>query len=176
MARQQKEVVEEVPVSASPAKSLFDRVAGYLDANDWNYTAVEDKGYFSMGCKIKDANIRIIVDVAESDDWRRVMVFANFPIFVPEHKRAAVAESISRINYRTPFGNLEMDFADGEVRVKTVVEVAEEVSDTTIGNTLDSSIRTADRYFAPIMAVVFGNVAPEKVLELAEKPTDATIQ
>jgi len=176
MARQQREVVEEVPISASHVKSLFDRVAGYLDANDWNYMAFEDKGYFAMGCKIKDANIRIIVDVAESDDWRRVMVFANCPIFVPEHKRAAVAENISRINCRTSFGNLEMDCADGEVRVKTVVEVAEGVSDATIGNALDSAIRTADRYFAPIMAVVFGSAAPDKVLELAEKPVDATLQ
>ncbi len=176
MARQQKEVVEEVSVSALPAKSLFDRVAGYLDANDWNYTAFEDKAYFAMSCKITDANIRVIVDVAESDDWRRVMVFANYPIFVPEHKRAAVAECISRINYRTPFGNLEMDFADGEVRVKTVVEVAEGVSDATIGNALDSAIRTADRFFAPIMAVVFGNAAPDTVLEMAEKPVDATLQ
>jgi len=44
MARQQKQIIDEAPIAAAPEKSLFDRVAGYLDANDWNYTSFEEKG------------------------------------------------------------------------------------------------------------------------------------
>ena len=176
MARQQKQIADEVPVSSAVTKSLFDRVAGFLDANDWNYQAFEDKGYFSMGCRIQGTSIRVIIDVTESEDWKRVLALATYPIFVPEHRRSAVAESLTRINYRTAFGNLEMDLEDGEVRVRTAFEVTGEFADSMIENALNSSIRTADHYFAPIKAIVFGNVAPDKALEMAEKPADATLQ
>lgn len=91
MARQQKQVIAETPTSTAPVKSLFERVAAYLDANDWNYTANAEKNYFTAACRIKDASVRVILDVTESEDWQRVLVYSCFPVFVPEQRRAAVA-------------------------------------------------------------------------------------
>jgi hypothetical protein len=172
MARQQKQVIAETPTSTATVKSLFERVASYLDANDWNYTANEEKKYFSAGCRIKDASVRVILDVHESEDWQRVLVYSSFPVYVPEHKRAAVAESITRFNYGMIFGNLDMDFADGEVRVRTIVEAGGELADTMIDRALASNLDTAGRFLAPILAVAFGNAAPETVLDLIAKNED----
>jgi hypothetical protein len=36
MARQENPIITDPPAATASAKSLFDRVAGYLDANDWN--------------------------------------------------------------------------------------------------------------------------------------------
>lgn len=58
MARQQKTAIVEIQTTVVPEKSLFERVKRYLDADDWNFTAVEENGYFTMGCRIKDANPR----------------------------------------------------------------------------------------------------------------------
>ena len=166
MARQQKQAASEVSSPAAPAKSLFERVPGYLDANDWNYTANDEKKYFSTGCRIKDASVRVILDTNESEDWQRVLVYSCFPVFVPEHRRAAVAETISRINYTMIFGNLEMDPSDGEVRVRTIVEAGGDLADTMIDRALGSNLDAAGRFLGPVLAVAFGNVAPENALDL----------
>ncbi|MDP2640496.1 MAG: YbjN domain-containing protein [Betaproteobacteria bacterium] len=177
MARQQKQAASEVSSPAAPAKSLFERVAGYLDANDWNYTANEEKKYFSTGCRIKDASVRVILDTNESEDWQRVLVYSCFPVFVPEDRRAAVAETISRINYTMIFGNLEMDPSDGEVRVRSIVESDGALSDSMIERALASNLDTANRFFAPTFAVAFGNTAPATVLDpVAQQGTAAVAQ
>lgn len=182
MAGQQKQTAIEVSVPAAPVKSLFECVAAFLDSNDWNYTENAEKKYFSTGCHLKDASVRVILDVYESDGWQRVLVYSLFPVFVPEDRRAAVAESINRFNYGMLFGNLEMDSSDGEIRVRTIVESGGELGDTMIDRALSSNLETAGRFIAPILAVAFGNVAPEKALDLIAKnetlavPQTATVQ
>lgn len=176
MARQQKQPMSVAPVVVEPVKTLFDTVAGYLDVKEWNYTAFEEKGYISTNCRLKEGSLRVIIDVYESKDWQRVLVFSTFPIYIPEHRRAAVAESITRINYKTIFGNLEMDFADGEMRVRTLVEAEGAMGVPMIERALNGNFDTADRFFAPILAVAFGNAVPGTVFDLAEKRGDATLQ
>lgn len=176
MARQQKPEIAENSPQAAPSKTLFERVAGYLDANDWNYTACEEKTYFSMGYRIKDGSLRIIVDVFEVDSFQRVLVYSSFPVFIPEHRRTAAAESLTRINYTTIFGNFEMDLKDGEVRVRTVLETDGEISDAMICHVLGANIDAADRYFAPLLTVAFGNAKPETVLDLVTRSDETTLQ
>jgi len=176
MARQHKQTSSEAGKTTVPVMPLFERTAGYLDANDWHYTAHEDKTYFSAQCRIKDASVRVILDVDESEEWQRVLVYSCFPVYVPELRRSAVAEAIARINYGLAFGNLEVDLADGEVRVRTVIESDGAISDPMIERTLTSNLGTADRFFSPILAVAFGNTVPEKVIELAGEPGKTTVQ
>ena len=176
MARQQRQPTVETTIAAEPEKTLFDLVAGHLDAKDWNYTAYEDKGYISTSCRLKEGSVRVTVDVYESKEWQRVLVFSSFPVYVPEYRCAAVAETLTRVNYKTAFGNLEMDFTDGEVRVRTSVEAESGMSEPMIERVLNGNFDTADRFFAPILAIAFGNAVPETVFDLAEKRGDATLQ
>lgn len=67
MARQVKSDVENAPVPAPACPSLFDQVAGYLDTNDWKYTGDREKGGFSLWCRVKDASVRVILDLYEAD-------------------------------------------------------------------------------------------------------------
>ena len=97
------------------------------------------------------------------------------PVFVPENRRAAVAETITRFNYGMVFGNLEMDFADGEVRVRTIAEAAGALGDKMIERALASNVDTAGRFLAPILAVAFGNAAPETALDLVAKSETAAV-
>ncbi len=75
MATQQKPDIAVPSLQVARSKSLFERVAGYLDANDWKYSAYEEKACFSTGCRIKDGSVRIIVDVFESDNFQRALVY-----------------------------------------------------------------------------------------------------
>ncbi len=176
MARQTKrEIVEEAAIVV-PKKSLFERVAGYLDANDWRHDADTEKGYFSMGCRIKEASVRVIIDVYESDDWRRLLTFSTYPVMVPEHRRSAVVEALTRINYQLIYGNFEMDLADGEIRFRTVVEAEKELDDAMIDRVLNANLSSADRYFAALMTITYGNASPATVIDLASLPAKENLQ
>jgi hypothetical protein len=175
MAKASKTTVQNEPV-VPIKKSLFDRVAGYLDANDWHYNAESGKGYFSMGCRIKEASVRVIIDVFESDDWRRVMTFSIYPIFVSENRRPAVLEAINRMNHGLVYGNLEMDPADGEIRFRTSVESDVDIPESMMERVLNGNIAGADKHFSALMAVAFGGAAPDGVKEIVSRPDNTTLQ
>ena len=176
MARQQKREPTAISPTVEPVRSLFDRVAGFLDANEWRYDAVQEKNYFDMRCRIKDASVRVVVDVYEAEDWRRILVYSVYPVYVPENRRADVLDAINRINYALIYGNLEMDKTDGEIRVRTAVESTGDIPDAMMDRALNSNLNTASRYFAPILAVTFGNAAADTILDLAASPEEKTVQ
>ena len=69
MAKQQKSTELDVCIPVAQKKTLFQRVAAYLDTNDWNYTAFEEKHYFTTGARLKDGSVRTILDVTEQEAW-----------------------------------------------------------------------------------------------------------
>ena len=176
MARQQKIEKADVAAVEAPRKSLFDRVAGFLDANDWNYRAEPEKGFFDMRVSIKYATARVILDADEREDWQRVTAYAVYPVVAPENRRTAVLEAINRINYSLAYGNLEMDGSDGEIRLRAVIEADAEMSETLMERVLHGSLTLASRYFAPLMSVAFGNTDPATVLDLVADNDKQTLQ
>ena len=157
-------------------RSLFERLTGYLDANDWHYSADQEKGVVSMGVRLKDTSARVFMEAYESEEWQRVLTFTTYPVYVPEGRRAAVLETLNRINLRILFGNFEMDPADGEIRFRTTVEAESGLGDPLFERVLDSNVTCADRHFGALMAVAFGNAAPEAAIEMTSRPASDNLQ
>jgi hypothetical protein len=176
MARQQKTEKLDVVVVTEPRKSLFDRVAGYLDANDWNYHAEQEKGLFDMRVGIRYASVRVIIDVDEREDWQRVTTYSIYPVVAPENRRPAVIDAINRINYSLVYGNLELDGRDGEVRIRALAEFERDLPEALMERALHGGLNLANRFFAPLMAVAFGGAAPETVLDLAASQEERKLQ
>jgi hypothetical protein len=176
MARQQKVEKTDIVAVDAPRKSLFERVAGYLDANDWNYHAEQEKGFFDMRVGTKHASVRIVIDTDDMENWQRVLVYSVFPVTIPENRRSAALDAINRINYAMVYGNLEMDGRDGELRIRTVVEAERDIPDQMIERALHGSLNATNRYFAPMMAVGFGGVAPDTVLEMVSAAEEKALQ
>ncbi len=176
MARQQKSEKTDVAVVEKSAKSLFDRVAGYLDAADWNYRADQEKGFFDMRVGTKHTSARVIIDTDDMENWQRVLVFSMFPVFVPENRRPAMLDAINRINYSMIYGNIEMDGKDGELRIRTVVEAERDLAEPMMERAVLGNLNAANRYFAPLMAVAFGNAAPDTVLDMVAGQEEKTLQ
>ena len=114
--------------------------------------------------------------MAESPAWGRVLVYAIYPNFVPENRRLIVSEAINRVNYVLLFGSFEMDMKDGEIRVRAVLESDTFVSEQMIDRAVRRSVDLADQYQAAILAISFGNVGAQDILELAERSDDSTLQ
>ena len=166
----------EVSVVEMQSKTLFDRVSDYLTSKDWQFTKHEDRQYFSLNLQLRDGNARIFVDTFEANGWSRILVLTTFSTYVPEQKRRAVAEAIARINYANTFGSFEMDFDDGEVRSKAVLESDGYLGDEMIDRAMRKSLELADQYQAPLLGIAFGNLSPKDVIEMASRGEEATLQ
>ena len=157
-------------------KSLFDRVADYLDANDWRYRAVRESAYFSMDCRIAEASVRVVLNVTEGDQLNRILTLSVYPVFVPENRRVAVLKAMNEINFSLVFGCLEMDPADGQVRFRTSVEADTDITGCMMDRVLHGNLAGADRHFAALMGATFSVAEPEASNEIVSRPHGATLQ
>jgi hypothetical protein len=173
MARQQKPLADDVAAQAEPRRTLIERLAEWMDSNDWKHDAYPEKGTIWTGCNLKDVSVRSFLEVHDGDDWQRVMALTFFPARAPEARRSAMAEAINRINLNLVFGNFEMDPEDGEIRFRTTVEAPTAMDDTLFDCVFHSNLSAADRYFPALMAVAYGNAVPASVLDLA-RPVEKT--
>jgi hypothetical protein len=176
MARQAKTQASDTAVQAEPQRKLIERLAEWMDSNDWKHDANPEKGTISTGCNLKDVSVRSWLEVHDGEDWQRVMTLTFYPARAPEARRAATAEAINRINQRLVFGNFEMDPEDGEIRFRTTVEAPSTMDDTLFDRVFHSNLSAADRYFPALMAVAYGNSAPASVLDLARPVEKTTLQ
>ena len=157
-------------------KSLFDRVADYLDANDWRYRVVRESAYYSMDCRIAEASVRVVLDVTEGDQLSRILALSVYPIFVPENRRVAVLQAMNEINFALVFGCFEMDPADGQIRFRTSVEADTDITECMMERVLHGNLASADKHFAALMGTAFGVAEPEGSNEVVSRPAGATLQ
>ena len=171
------EVIEvEAAAVDGQARKLLDRVGDYLTEKDWNFSTFDENDYLAFSLRLRDGSVRVLVDTWEGTGWSRVLVYTTYPTYVPAPRRPVVADAIARINYANIFGNLEMDMADGEVRVRTVLEGDFFIGEAMIDRAIRKSIDIANQYQAALLAIAFGNATPQDVLEMAAPDEGATVQ
>ncbi len=136
-------------------------VAAFLDSAGWDYqTLSHDEG---ARFRFPFSGERALVDcwVACYEETERLAVIAHIPIAIPESKRLAVAEYITRANFGILVGNFELDLGDGELRFKTSADVEDtEIGTTFVKNLLAANISSIDRYFPGLMKVLYANMSP----------------
>jgi hypothetical protein len=94
---------------------------------------------------------------------------------IPEARRPAVAEFLTRANYGLILGNFEMDFADGETRYKTSINVAEDrLTSALLRPLVLANEYTFDRYLLGVTRVAFGDKEPKVAIDEIEGARSAT--
>lgn len=107
--------------------------------------------------------------VVAREEEQRCTVYSQAPWETPEEQRPAMAETITRINFGLPLGNFELDFADGEVRFKTSVDLnGETLNAELFEGLLDPNLSTMDAYLPALEAVRDGRLSPEAAVALVE--------
>lgn len=98
-----------------------------------------------------------------------VVCCARIATRVPEARRGAVCELLTRINYALRIGNFEMDLRDGELLFRTAVDVeGGELTPQMVDSLVGTGYFTFERYFPAIMRVVYGGASPEESLAAPE--------
>jgi hypothetical protein len=176
MARQSRRTEVE-PLPEPARSSLFDTVALWLDANDWTYTRNTEYQWFSSRYQGDHGEWRLVFDTNESETMCRLLIYSVYPIRVPLLRRAAVADFLARINFGMVIGDFVFDLSDGEVRMKTAADVITgPFPDAQIDRLLRINLGAANQYLAPLLAVAFGDLSPEKAATLAEEKPDGPLQ
>ncbi len=101
-------------------------------------------------------------------DPESVGFYSICPLTVPEARRAAVMELVTRANYGLLLGNFELDLVDGEVRYKTSVGLeGAEPTAAVLRGVAYPNVLMMDRYLPAIMSVISGaRSAAEAVAEI----------
>lgn len=121
---------------------LVDRVEAWLVGQEWllnDGVHVEERGQFLLSPSDGDAPWPVLAVV--DDDDQRVLFYSVRPDDVPEEQREKIATLLTRINYGLLVGAVELDLDDGEVRVRTSVDLGSfGLDDDALGSQLARSL------------------------------------
>jgi hypothetical protein len=136
--------------------AAFDAVVAWLEGDGWpTATRVDDLGEHVATSYKSEAGLwacRGHVDVHE-----RFAFYSLSPLTVPEPRRAAVADYLTRANWGLVVGNFELDLGDGEVRLKTSIDFeGGELTPPLIRNLILANVRVMDLYLPGLAATVEG--------------------
>lgn len=103
------------------------------------------------------------------DELRTVTCYLTHAVRVPERRRLAIAEAITRANYGLLLGCFELDMNDGEIRFRTSVDVEGGALTTAMCHSLmAAAVSVSDRYHEALMRVACGGAEPAAAIAEAE--------
>lgn len=138
----------------------------FLEDSEISFEVADDGSHLLTGFTLKNLDVRVVL-WGEPDGVAVVIV--SLPIRIPEEARSVVGEFLHRANYDATRPIWEMDYRDGEVRLRSC-------ADTTLGpltgeqfrQALGFLLRVADTFFPFLTAVMTRAMKPEMALDQAE--------
>lgn len=100
---------------------LLEVVKTWLTEDEWPFMQPEGTTIFRTAYRGKNGSFNCSAHLRE--DQSLLFFYSVCPVNIPEDRRPAVAEYITRANYGLYVGNFEMDYTDGEVRYKSSIDV-----------------------------------------------------
>ncbi len=149
-----------------PESTLIDTVIAAVEDHGWRYTRADEQVIlFPVGGQRSAYDALVITN----EEFHYATVYCTLGPRVPDDRRAAIAEAITRANYGIAVGAFEMDFGDGELRFRVGIDVEDGVFSATMAkNMISLSVYMCDRYHDAIMRVIFAGEAPADAIESAE--------
>jgi hypothetical protein len=84
-------------------------------------------------------------------------------------ERSPLAEFLTRANYGMILGNFELDFNDGEIRYKTLLDATDHLpSHAAIQHLIYTNLMIMDEYLPGIQAVLTDEVSPVEAIRAIE--------
>jgi hypothetical protein len=94
------------------------------------------------------------------EEQQLVLLYSVCPLRVPEERRLEASSFLTRANYGLTAGNFELDFADGEIRYKTVLQLSGDRLDAaTLKRIVRANGIAMETYLPGIGAVITGTEA-----------------
>jgi hypothetical protein len=141
-----------------PKIPLMDAVLQFFEDDGWDVTVQPDNPIVWMGFEGTNDEWKCCMQVRESE--QQILFYSICPRRVDVSQRPAMAEFLTRANYGMVIGNFEMDYADGEVRFKTSVDVEDaHLTGALLHHIVYANLLMTDKYLPGITAVIEGQAA-----------------
>lgn len=153
-------------------KPLSDVITKHLQ--EINFRFQEDQqGVFTFGISGKNGNFSVTARARELT--HQIVIHSRLAMNVPEKRRLAMCEFLTRANYGLLLGNFEMDLDDGEVRYKTSVDLegVTDVPGAVIRHLIGANIATFDRYLPGMCSVLYADTQPAVAIRQIEGDSDS---
>jgi hypothetical protein len=148
--------------------SLLETVRKVMEADAWPLHQLPGAHILSSTVSTDSFEWSLFAATFEEDE--QVAVYSVIPFNVPEERRLAAAEVITRANYGLRLGNFELDFSDGELRFKTSIDVeGATLTETQVRSLLYANVSVTETYLPAISAVVQSRVAPADAIAQVEE-------
>ena len=150
---------QQVPPPPSQNPSMVDVVKNYLDDREWSYEQNErekgDRILLTTRIHVDPVVSRTVFDIGVSRN--RLGIFAYGPFTVPEEKRMAVMEYLTRANYRLFLAKFEFDLNDGEWRAVCTVIPDDSALTVAMVRRMRRDVHSVIEHYVPgVLAIIYG--------------------
>jgi hypothetical protein len=143
--------------------ALGETAAAFFQMDGWSFSFDREQNVIRTSFQGDSGQWNCYAQVREA--LEQFVFYSVCPMNVPEDKRGAVAEFLTRANYGLTVGNFEMNYGDGEVRFKTSIDVeGDRLSTALVRQLVYSNVTMVDTYLPGIMSVIYGGVSPAEAI------------
>ena len=147
--------------------SLFQTVVNFFTQDDWSFVRIQGDSALRLFYQGENGQWNCYTQAREAE--QQFLFYSICPLQIPEAKRMAIAEFITRANYGLVIGNFELDFSDGEVRYKTAIDTEdEELAPEKIKKLVYTNLAIMDAYLPGIIDVIENNISPDEAIRKIE--------
>ena len=146
---------------------IAESVRAFFVREGWTIAEADD-GPVVVRTAVEGATGRWPLFVAVTED-ARIVVYSILPAELPDERRPAMDQLISRLNSGLVLGNFEIDADEGGVRFKTSVGVSGvEVTDQLLRELVYPNVATMESYLPAVTQLANGEVSVDEAVRLAE--------
>jgi hypothetical protein len=141
----------------------LEEIVSFFTKDDWPYTKIKGEPVLLTAFQGENGKWNCSAKVRE--EQQQFIFYSICPVNAPENKRLAIAEFLTRANYGMIIGNFELDFADGEIRYKTSIDVeGDRLTSALIKQLVYANVTMMDEYLPGIMSVIEDDVEPKDAI------------
>jgi hypothetical protein len=153
------DTLSEATEDATSSKQILEEIIDFFTEDDWPFTKIKGEPVLRMA--FQGDNGKWTCYAKARVEQEQFVFYSVCPVNAPENKRLAIAEFLTRANSGMIIGNFELDFADGEIRYKTSIDVQGDfLSFELIKQLVYANVTMMDEYLPGIMSVIDGDVSP----------------
>jgi hypothetical protein len=137
---------------------LLERLKQVFAENRWPFSEVQGAEVLLSELSGALGHWKFYAQVVEEQGL--ILLYSISPLRAPENRRAEVAQFLTGANYGLAAGNFELDFEDGEIRYKTVLQLqSDQLDSITLKRLVRANGIAMETYLPGIGAVIAGTPA-----------------
>ncbi|MCY7276047.1 MAG: YbjN domain-containing protein [Phormidesmis sp. CAN_BIN44] len=160
--------IDAIAQITTSSDTILSQVITFFTEDDWSFTKL--RGEPLLRLEFQGENGEWTCYAKTREEQQQFIFYSIYPIAASEDKRQTIAEFLTRANYGMTICNFELDYADGEIRYKTSIDVeGDRLTSALIQSIVYTNVTMMDAYLPGIQAVIQEGVSPVEAIRAIEQ-------